>query len=651
MDPKYQLYMSKLFISAGLLLLLFSDSYSQAFLTDEINVWDLRAQYPDAATIATKSTMNIAFKRATSPEDSVQLYVTQEIKEELICLSADNGAYINAIGYDDNSEIKSFNLYDAEGTLNNYQALTSRQTYEQNGIFYSDAKIFAYSIPMDKIGARSSYKLEKKYNDVKYVTSFYFHENYPTLEKTINFNVPSWMQVELREQNFRGYEVIRGMKTDPQTGNKVYSYTLKNIAADRSEPYQPGPTYVLPHILILSKSYTDRQDVEHKLFNSTADLYEWYSGLVKTTGNDGNVLKPLVEKLLTGRNSDQEKIETLFYWVQDNIRYIAFEDGIAGFRPASCQKVYNNKYGDCKGMANLLKEMLLIAGFDARLTWLGTKHIAYNYAMPTIAVDNHMICTVILDEKKYFLDPTETYISFGDLAHRIQGREVIIEDGEKFIVERTPDLPKERNKIETFNQIRLNGEQIIGKRKEMYNGEAKTQILRAYNSTKTDQKDEALREFIIGKDKNINIRNMHFSSMEDRSSVLQFDYDYTLKNEVLNVGSEIYITIDHEQEFRNSELDSTRLKDYVYHYKYYMVKKTEFEIPAGYKVTHMPDDMLQIYPDFSFKITFRKEGDKIFYRKEISVDNAVVSKSEFKDWNNTIKELKNIYDDQIELSK
>ena len=643
--------MNKLLISAGLLIFFAFNAFSQRRLKDDVNVWNLRSIYKDVATMATRSSVNISFRRASSTEDSVQLYVTQKIGEEIICLDNAQGNFVNAVGYDDNSEIKSFNLYNENGTLINYQALTSRQTYEQNGIFYSDAKIFAYSFPLEKTGTRASYELEKKYNDVKYVTSFYFHENYPTLEKTISFNIPSWMEVEMREMNFKNYEIIRGIKTDDQTGDKIYSYTLKNISADRSEPYQPGPTYVLPHILILSKAYTDKQGVTHKLFNSTSDLYEWYSSLVKTTGNDRNVLKPLVERLLTGHTSDKEKIETLFYWVQDNIRYIAFEDGLAGFRPASCQKVFNNKYGDCKGMANLLKEMLLIAGYDARLTWLGTRHIAYNYAIPTIAVDNHMICTLMLGGKKYFLDPTETYISFGDVAHRIQGREVIIEDGEKFILERTPDYPKERNKIESSNEIKLQGEQIIGKRKEMYNGEAKTQILRGYNSTKTDKKEEALKNFIVGKDKNISIQNMHFSSMEDRSSILQFDYDFTLKNYVLDVGNEIYVTIDHEQEFKNSELDSSRLKDYVYNYKYFMVKKTEFEIPAGYKVTHMPEDMTQVFPDFTFKITFRQDGKKIFYRKEISVDNAVINKSEFTDWNNTIKELKNIYDDQIELSK
>ena len=66
----------------------------------------------------------------------------------------------------------------------------------------------------------------------------------------------------------------------------------------------------------------------------------------------------------------------MFYWVQDNIRYIAFENGIMGFKPDAAQNVLNKKYGDCKGKANLLKEMLKLAGYDARLTWIGTSDLA-----------------------------------------------------------------------------------------------------------------------------------------------------------------------------------------------------------------------------------------------------------------------------------
>ena len=72
--------------------------------------------------------------------------------------------------------------------------------------------------------------------------------------------------------------------------------------------------------------------------------------------------------------------------------------------------------------------MLTIAGFDARLTWIGTSDLPYAYSLPSLVVDNHMICTVILNGKKYFLDGMEEYIALSDYAQRIQGKQVLIED-------------------------------------------------------------------------------------------------------------------------------------------------------------------------------------------------------------------------------
>ena len=84
-------------------------------------------------------------------------------------------------------------------------------------------------------------------------------------------------------------------------------------------------------------------------------------------------------------------------------------------------------------MAHLTKELLKALGFDARLCWIGTNHIAYDYSTPSIAVDNHMICALLYQGKTYFLDATENYIGFNEYAERIQSRQVLIEDGDKYI--------------------------------------------------------------------------------------------------------------------------------------------------------------------------------------------------------------------------
>lgn len=83
--------------------------------------------------------------------------------------------------------------------------------------------------------------------------------------------------------------------------------------------------------------------------------------------NEPEKLRPALAKIIANNTNDVDKIKAIYYWVQDKIRYIAYEDGYSGYIPASAQEVLANKYGDCKGMANLLTELLKLAGYDARL--------------------------------------------------------------------------------------------------------------------------------------------------------------------------------------------------------------------------------------------------------------------------------------------
>jgi transglutaminase-like putative cysteine protease len=154
-----------------------------------------------------------------------------------------------------------------------------------------------------------------------------------------------------------------------------------------------------------------------------ADQYAWYRYILKDLSNNETVIKAKADDIVAGKTDDMDKVKSIFYWVQNNIRYIAFEDGIAGFLPDKAEEVLRKKYGDCKGMANLTKELLKSQGFDARLCWLGTNHIAYDYSTPSLAVDNHMICALIY-KGKIILDATEDYLSMNDYAERIQGRSV-----------------------------------------------------------------------------------------------------------------------------------------------------------------------------------------------------------------------------------
>ena len=85
-------------------------------------------------------------------------------------------------------------------------------------------------------------------------------------------------------------------------------------------------------------------------------------------------------------------------------------------------------------MANLLMVMLHSINLDARRCWIGTKHIAYDYSTPSLSVDNHMICAWMRNGKPVYLDATEKYIGFGEIAERLQGKQTLIENGNSYLL-------------------------------------------------------------------------------------------------------------------------------------------------------------------------------------------------------------------------
>jgi hypothetical protein len=505
-------------------------------------------------------------------------------------------------------------------------------------------------VPLEEKGVPVTYGYNKKYRDVKYLTSVFFHESIPVEEKTITFVIPDWLEVEMREFNFKGYDIKKDIQKDASAKVTKYIYRLQHIPAFEKEFHSPNWAKSFPHIIVVSKSYTENGQ-RQTLFESVKDLYSWYHSLSKDVGNNPDELKPTVSQLTAAKKTDVEKIESIYYWVQDKIRYIAFENGIMGFKPDAAQNVLKNKYGDCKGKANLLKEMLRIAGYDARLTWIGTADLPYDYSLPSLAVDNHMICTVILDGKRYFLDGTEENIAFNDYAFRIQGKQVLIEDGDKYFIDKVPEYPADRNKIETAKKLKLDGESLAGSTTVTYNGEAKIGLVGAYQSLRNDNKQDIFEGFLREGNPNIVISNIKDPNWNDRQRPLQVAYDVKANHQVTRAAGELYIILDWEKELGSLEFDSTRKTDYELDHKMYITTQIEFAIPEGFKVDYLPDPVSVKKPDYSFEGSYTNKGSVITYSKKVIVNTAVIKKDDFPAWNEFIKSINKFYTDQIVLVK
>ena len=75
--------------------------------------------------------------------------------------------------------------------------------------------------------------------------------------------------------------------------------------------------------------------------------------------------------------TDEAKARRIYKWVQQNIKYVAFEDGMEGFIPRDASLVCSRRYGDCKDMASILTKMLQYSGVEACFVWIGTRSLPY----------------------------------------------------------------------------------------------------------------------------------------------------------------------------------------------------------------------------------------------------------------------------------
>lgn len=519
--------------------------------------------------------------------------------------------------------------------------------YGGEDVFYSDQKICYFPLVIPKKGSVGVVTFEQTVADPRYFTSIYFTEPYAVTQKDVTIKIPRWMKVELKELNFAGFNIKRTTQYLSGEDADLIIYSMQNLPASARESNSPGPSYVYPHLLVMCKSAAPTGN-SFTYFNTLDDQYKWYHTLTKTTVADQAAITAKAKELTAGLTTDLDKIKAIYYYVQDNIRYIAFEDGMAGFKPDNADEVLRKKYGDCKGMANLTKALLAASGYDARLCWLGTNHIAYDYQTPCLSVDNHMICALDHQGKTYFLDATESNIGFNEYAERIQGRQVLIEDGDKYQLKRVPVAAMSQNANIANAKYEINNGVIAGTVKYLWKGEDKEQIITGINSVKKEKTETAMMKYLSGDNNDYTITNLILAPVLNPDKDLTVSYSISTKNGISSFGKTFYIDLDHTKEFMDDAIKiGERKHDYWFSHKEDIRRTAELNIPTGYKASYLPPALNIVTPDYEFHIEYISAADKVTYKKNILIKNTHLPKAKFDKWNQDIDQLVKTYNDAL----
>jgi len=176
-------------------------------------------------------------------------------------------------------------------------------------------------------------------------------------------------------------------------------------------------------------------------------------------------------------------------------------------------------------------------------------------------------------------------------------------------------------------------------------------LVGVYHSLRSENKQNALENFLRSGDVNMIVTNIQNPDWENRQKPARVTFDLDGKNQVTKAGNELYVVLDWEKELSSVEFDSTRKTDFEFDHKYYLVTKTEFTIPDGYKLDYTPDAFTKKGEDYSFEGSYVLQGNTLVYSKKLIVNNVILKKKDFSKWNEFIKGVNKFYNDQVVLVK
>jgi hypothetical protein len=249
-----------------------------------------------------------------------------------------------------------------------------------------------------------------------------------------------------------------------------------------------------------------------------------------------------------------------------------------------------------------------------------------------------------------FLDATETYLGLNDYAERIQGRQVLMENGDKYILTRIPVALSTQNFDHETSKLSISGNTLIGTVSHLWKGEDKEEVLSGLNSIKKEKTDEAMVKYLSNANNDYQINNLKLSSMENPDKDLTASYDLNFRNAVSSFSKDYYVDLDPRKEFMNSIIKvAERKHDFWFDYKTNLSKETELAIPANYKVANLPAALNITNPDYEFHIQYQALPGKLVYKKSIVIKNTHLVTSKFAQWNKDIEQLAKAYNDNVTL--
>ena len=383
-------------------------------------------------------------------------------------------------------------------------------------------------------------------------------------------------------------------------------------------------------------------------FSSWKQIYDWWRSLYIDKIVASEEIKQKVAELTKDCHSEEEKLQKIFEFCAQQIRYVAVEYGKAGHRPHYAQDIFINGYGDCKDQSILLISMLKEAGIEAGPVLLATYEALDTIPTEPTIIFNHCIAYALLNRKKLiFLDPTSSTSNIYTLPSFDEDRWglVFFKDRGKLI--KVSALRKNVVDFETSFRIDKESSEYVFTRKitpyGIYNISQRYFIRYSH--------PQEIRQVLTSKAKSIcsdaELVNIDVKNLEDVNKPLIVKY--TFKGEAFfkkmaNLLVPSWISNVNKEE----SLISLSERKYPLYIGEKGVKKSLFnmEIPPKCKVYYLPKDIFLDSPWIRYSRKFEKADNFVIFKEEFEIKKREIEERDYKKFKEFYERLLSILEDK-----
>ena len=630
-----------------LLLLLLS---GMLMAQPSVELEQYRKKYPQESAVLLKKKQTVDISLAGEG-----LSIVTEHYEERFLLDNNNSRYAEESvfysGFYDVTDISAVTMVPGK---RKYREVSVRQITEKDelssGVFHDDVKSKNFIYPALQEGAKTVLYYRQQTKDPHFLKSFYLAELMPVEEQVYEIRCDKGIEMAFSYFNTTA-EACNFNRTE-SNGKVIYSWSSKEMPELELEESAPNHLYYIPHIIPRITSY-EAGGKKIPVLTDVADLHAWYHSLIDQVDRSrSDELVAITDSLTKGLETELEKVKAIYDWVQNNIKYIAVEDGLGGFIPRAPTTVCENRYGDCKDMSSIIHQMLDIAGIGSHITWVGTRDIPYSYKeVPTPNVDNHMITTYIRDSTYYFLDATGQYSPIDLPSGFIQGKEVMINRGDDFELFRVPVAPPERSQVSDTVDLQLADGRLSGQGKAVFTGYQKLEMTERVIHVNPDKRIAFFKQYFNKGSNKFLIDQLNINYLNDKYKPLSVSYHFNIEDYVNRHEDEIYLNMHLEKLFQNNLIPKDRKHDIERDYQTRITNVVNLEIPPDFQVDYLPKDSRFEHDKFGYHISYREQGQKLILETRIDISHLVLLPEDFTAWNQMVNQLGQAYSETVLLKQ